>query len=222
MTLSKQEIARLIDHTYLKPDAASGHIERLCLEGVQHNFFSVCVPPAFVRLARSCLEGTPVKTCTVIGFPLGFNTPAVKCFEAETAVRDGAQEVDMVINIGALHQGLYDYIEKEINLVAASIPEDVVLKVIIETALLSREQKRAAAQIVLQSDAHFIKTSTGYAKGGATLEDVKLLKSILGDTKKIKASGGIRTLDFAQQLVKAGASRLGCSSSVEIMEGAGS
>ena len=165
MTLSKQEIARLIDHTYLKPDATARHIERLCSEAVQHNFFSVCIPPAFVSLAHSCLKDTPVKTCTVIGFPLGFNTSAIKCFEAERAVRDGAQEVDMVINIGALHQGHHDYIEKEINMVAASIPEDVVLKVIIETALLSREQK-AAAQIVLQERRSFIKTSTGYAKAG--------------------------------------------------------
>lgn len=218
MTLSKQEIARLIDHTYLKPDATSEHIERLCIEAMQHNFFSVCVPPALVSLARSCLKGTPVKTCTVIGFPLGFNSSDAKCFEAETAVRDGAQEVDMVINIGALRQGRYDYIEKEINTVAASIPENVVLKVIIETALLSENQKVSAAQIVLQSNAHFIKTSTGYAKGGATAEDVKLLKSILGDTKKIKASGGIRTLEQAKELVKAGASRLGCSSSLEIIK----
>lgn len=215
----KSELANIIDHTCLKPDATSERIRSLCKEASENHFFAVCVPPVFVRSAGEFLAETSVQTCTVIGFPLGFNSTAVKCFEAETVLADGAGEIDMVINIGALKEGRFDYVEKEITMVAALLPEEVKLKVIIETALLSEEQKRNAVQIIMDTPAQFIKTSTGFAAGGATVEDVRFIKEIVGNNKKIKAAGGIRTRDLALRLVRAGASRLGCSNSLEIIKG---
>lgn len=218
MDFSKEEIARFIDHTNLKAGVTSEQILRLCREAAEQNFFAVCVPPAFVRLAASQLTGTHVSICTVVGFPLGFNTTEAKCFESEAALKDGAQEIDMVINVGALRENRFDYVEKEIKMVSKSLAGDTVLKVIIETALLTRDQKITAAKIISDTPAHFVKTSTGYLSGGATVEDVLLLKSVLGETKKIKAAGGIRTRQFAQALILAGASRLGCSNSLEIIK----
>lgn len=213
------DLAGLIDHTCLKPDTTSRQIEILCREALENNFFAVCIPPAFVRAARKHLGETAVRTCTVVGFPLGFNTTETKCFEARAAVEDGAQEIDMVINIGALKEGRHAYVEQEINMVSACIPENIVLKVIIETACLTGDQKKTAAQIILNTNAHFVKTSTGFASGGATVEDVTLLRNILGNAKKIKAAGGIRTPDQAYRLVQAGAARLGCSNSLKIIKG---
>lgn len=217
MDLSKTAIAGMIDHTYLKPDANTRHIACLCREAQKHGFYAVCVPPAFVRQATLLLTDTPIKIATVVGFPLGFQTPEAKTFEAKKAVFDGAHEVDMVINIGMLQEGNLSYVEHEIGLVTDSLSANVVVKVIIETSLLTEHQKTAAAKLIMGSGAHFIKTSTGYASAGATIEDVRLLKYIVGDSKQIKASGGIRSLEFAQQLVYAGASRLGCSCSVDIV-----
>jgi len=215
---SQKEIARFIDHTNLKAGVTSEQIIHLCREAAEHNFFAVCVPPAFVRLAAAQLAGSHVSICTVVGFPLGFNTTEAKRFEAEAALKDGAQEIDMVINVGALRESRFDYVEKEIKTVAKSLVGNAILKVIIETALLTREQKVNAAKIISDTPAHFVKTSTGYSSTGATVEDILLLKSVLGETKKIKAAGGIRTRQFAQELIWAGASRLGCSNSLEILK----
>lgn len=215
--LSKTEITKLIDHTYLKPDATRQKITEICRAADENGFFAVCIPPAFVRQAAAQLEQSPVRVVTVVGFPLGFSSPETKCFEAQKAVQDGAQEIDMVINIGMLQEGSLDYVKNEIDLVIDSLPSGIIVKVIIETPLLTERQKTWAAKLVLNTRAHFIKTATGYAPWGATVEDVRLLKYIVNNNKQIKASGGIRTLDFAQQLVRAGASRLGCSSSLDII-----
>jgi len=216
--ISKSAIAGLVDHTYLKPDTTSSKIASLCREAVDNGFFAVCVPPAFVKEAAVQLQETPVRVVTVVGFPLGFNTPESKAFEAQIAVKNGADEVDMVINIGMLQEGFLDYIKNEIDLVTGSVNKDTVVKVIIETALLTEQKKIWAAKVILNTDAQFIKTSTGYASSGATVEDVRLLRYIVNDNKLVKASGGIRTLEFAQQLVRAGAARLGCSNSLEIVK----
>lgn len=216
--LSKTEIAGLIDHTYLKADATPQHITSLCIEAQEHGFYAVCLPPAFVRQAALQLKNSPVRIVTVVGFPLGFNTPEAKCFEAKKAVHDGADEIDMVINIGMLREGYTDYVEKEINMITDSLSEDIIVKVIIETAMLTEQQKTQAAKLIMNTGARFIKTSTGYASSGATVEDIRLLKYIVGNSKQIKASGGIHTLDFARELVRAGASRLGCSNSLEIVK----
>ena len=216
--LSKTEIAGLIDHTYLKADTSPQRIASLCREAEGHGFYAVCIPPAFVRQAALQLEESHVRIATVVGFPLGFSTPETKAFEAKQAVQEGANEIDMVINIGMLQEGYLDYVKNEINLVIAPLPEDIIVKVIIETALLTEQQKTLAAKLIMDTKAHFIKTSTGYAPSGATIEDVRLLKYIVNNSKQIKASGGINTLEFAQQLVRAGASRLGCSNSLKIVK----
>lgn len=216
--LSKSDIAHLIDHTFLRADATGEKITGLCREAQEYNFYAVCIPPAYVKHAFLELEQSPVRIATVVGFPLGFNTPEAKSYEAQKAVRDGADEIDMVINIGMLQQGHLEYTKQEIDLVTGSLPKETVVKVIIEAALLTEQQKTWAAKVILNTDAHFIKTSTGYAASGATVEDVRLLKYIVNNNKEIKAAGGIRTLDFARQLVRAGASRLGCSSSLEIVK----
>lgn len=216
--LLKIQIAGLIDHTYLKPDATVERISSLCEEAEKHNFFAVCIPPAFVATAAKQLRESPVKVATVIGFPLGFNTAETKAFEAQKAIVDGADEIDMVINVGMLRDRCLEYIKTEISMVTEAVSKDTVVKVIIETALLTEQQKTWAAKVILNTDAHFIKTSTGYASGGATVEDIRLLKYIVGNNKQIKASGGIRTLDSALELVRAGAARLGCSNSLEIIK----
>lgn len=215
--LSKTEIAGLIDHTYLKPDATPQKILTLCQEAHQHGFYAVCVPPAFVRQAAIRLEHSPVRVVTVVGFPLGFNSPETKCFEAQKAVQDGAHEIDLVINTGMLREGSLDYVKNEIDMVIGGLPSGVIVKTIIETGLLTERQKTWAAKLILDTKAQFIKTSTGYAPSGATVEDVRLLKYIVNNNMQIKAAGGIRTLEFAQQLARAGASRLGCSNSLEIL-----
>jgi len=218
MNISKEKLAGLIDHTYLKQDATWTKIKKTCDEAMGYGFHSVCIPPCFVTRAKKYLSKSSTKVCTVIGFPMGFATAEAKGFEAAKAVKDGADELDMVINIGALKEGRLDYVSKEISTVINNISSKTVLKVIIETALLDEREKIAAVKTIMNIGATFVKTSTGYASGGATVKDVKLIKSIVGNNLQIKAAGGIRNFSFAVELVNAGAARLGCSSSVSLMK----
>ena len=212
------ELAGIIDHTNLQPDASESDIRQLCAEARQYRFASVCVNPCSVRLAAKELEGSGVKVCAVCGFPLGANTTETKVFEAEKAFEDGASEIDMVINVGKLKEGNDGYVLNEIKAVTEVIPQAAV-KVIIETCLLTREEKIRACRLVKQAGAAYAKTSTGFSKSGATVEDVKLMRETLGEDFGIKAAGGIRSRSFAEELVRAGADRIGASKSVEICEG---
>ncbi|HEY8363456.1 MAG TPA: deoxyribose-phosphate aldolase [Tissierellaceae bacterium] len=209
------EVLSLIDHTLLKPDATSSMIESLCREAIENNFYAVCVNPCFVKFAKDLLKGSNVKVATVIGFPLGANTKEVKAFETEDAIKNGADEVDMVINIGALKNKDYDLVKEDIKSVVEAAKGKIV-KVIIETCLLTDDEKKKACELALEAGAHFVKTSTGFSSGGATVEDVKLMKSVVGDKMGIKASGGIRDLETARKMIEAGATRLGTSSGVKI------
>lgn len=209
---------KYIDHTVLKADTTYEMIEKLCNEAREYDFASVCVNPYWVSTAKQLLTQTDVDICTVIGFPLGANTTAVKACETIDAVRNGATEIDMVINISALKEKNYDYILTEINAVCDAAGDKLV-KVIVETALLTEEEKEQICLIVKESDATFIKTSTGFSTGGATKEDIMLFKSIMNGEKKIKASGGVRTLEDAQVMIAAGADRIGTSGGVSIING---
>ena len=209
------ELAGIIDHTNLQPDASESDIRQLCAEARQYRFASVCVNPCSVRLAAKELEGSGVKVCAVCGFPLGANTTETKVFEAERAFKDGASEIDMVINVGKLKEGNDGYVLNEIKAVTEAVPQAAV-KVIIETCLLTREEKIRACRLVKQAGAAYAKTSTGFSKSGATAEDVKLMRETLGEDFGIKAAGGIRSRSFAEELVRAGADRIGASKSVEI------
>jgi len=213
-------LARLIDHTLLKPDATLDQIERLCDEAKQYGFASVCVNPGYVKLCAGRLGSTSVKVCTVIGFPLGATSTEAKVCEAQQAIRDGAQEVDMVINIGMLKSGEESYVESDIrSVVNVAKQSGVVTKVILETALLTDDEKRRACGLAKQAGADFVKTSTGFAKGGATARDVLLMRKAVGASMGVKASGGIRTTEDARALIANGASRLGTSASVQIVTG---
>ncbi|MDE6289392.1 MAG: deoxyribose-phosphate aldolase [Ureaplasma sp.] len=212
-----KNLNRYIDHTNLKPNASKSDIIKLCSEAKEYEFASVCVNPYYVKLVSDELrDNKNVVVCSVIGFPLGANTLESKMFEAHNACMNGANEIDMVINIAELKNKNVDYCISEINKIKSAIGNNV-LKVIVETAYLTQEEKVLAAEIVLKSNAEFIKTSTGFASSGAQLEDIKLWKSILKDVKKIKAAGGIRTKEDAIKFIKAGADRLGASSGVQIM-----
>jgi deoxyribose-phosphate aldolase len=212
-----QELARLIDHTLLKPEAAAADIGRLCDEAVQYSFATVCVAPCYVEIAAKCLEGTGVKVCTVVGFPLGHSSISVKIVEALEALKLGAHELDMVINLGALKSGDDEYVKSEVlNLV--NVCQKAVLKVILETGALTPEEIVRGARLVLEAGAKWVKTSTGFNYRGATVRDVKLLKKTVGDHGFVKASGGIRTLAAVESMVKAGASRIGTSHGVAIMQ----
>ncbi len=213
-----KSIASYIDHTLLKPDAAEKDIIELCDQALQYGFAAVCINPVHVKLAFERVKNTPVKLAVVVGFPLGANLPQVKALEARLAVERGAEEIDMVADIGAIKEGSFTRVEKDIiETVQAAHPAEV--KVIVETALLSETQKEKVCRIVMDSGAAYIKTSTGFVSGGgAVLEDIVLLKSIGKDNIKIKASGGIRTLAFARKLLDAGASRLGTSAGISIVE----
>lgn len=212
-------INKYIDHTNLKPTATSRDIEKLCVEAARWNFASVCVNPVHVPLAKALLKGTDVKVCTVIGFPLGAISTEMKVAETREAFENGCDEFDMVINIAALKEGRFDFVQKEIEAVKEEI-DDCTLKVIIETGLLSQYEKAMATKIVCDAGAEFVKTCTGFTEGKATVEDVQLLveNSEFYEYTQVKASGGIRTLDDAVALVKAGASRLGTSAGVKIMQ----
>jgi len=206
----KFNLAKMIDHTLLKQDAGAAAIEQLCHEAICYQFAAVCVQPSYVQLVAQCLQGTSVKVCTVIGFPLGANHTVVKAFEAGQAVKDGAEELDMVLHIGALKTGLDEYVRKDIRAVAEAAPGKII-KVILETGLLTDDEKRRACELAVQAGAHFVKTSTGFGAGGATVEDIRLMREVVGPDFGVKASGGIRTLEDAQKLLAAGANRIGTS-----------
>ncbi len=217
----KSEINKYVDHTNLKPFARKMDIERLCTEAARYKFASVCVNPYNVPLAKALLKGTDVKVCTVIGFPLGANTTKIKVAEAEEAYDNGCDEFDMVINVGALKDGLYDYVKNEIKAVVDAVKGKTV-KVIIETGLISDDEKVTATKLACEAGAHFVKTCTGVSQGVATPEDVKLMYETITDHSKthVKASSGIRTYADAAALIEAGADRLGTSSGINIIEGA--
>lgn len=212
------EIAKYIDHTLLKPEATKEQIEKLCNEAKQYNFASVCVNPTWVKLASDILKGTDVKVCTVIGFPLGANTPETKAFEAVNAVTNGAEEIDMVMNIGALKSGDTELVQKDIEAVVNAVKDKALVKVIIETSLLTEDEKVTACQLSVQAGAHYVKTSTGFSTGGATVEDVALMRKTVGPNVGVKASGGVRTAEDAKVMIEAGASRIGASSGTAIVD----
>ena len=215
---STQSIANLIDQTLLKPEATGEDIVRLCREAAQHNFCSVCVNPHWVRLARTTLGRSSVRVCTVIGFPLGANRTAVKTAEARLALAEGALEIDMVQNIGALRSADPATVQSEIaELAEIAHSVKAILKVILETCLLTDEEKRAACRLAVEAKADFVKTSTGFAASGATEDDVRLMRQTVGPTFGVKASGGIRSLDALRRMVAAGATRIGTSSGVQIL-----
>ncbi len=208
---------KLFDHTLLKPDATSEQIKAICAEARQYDFASVCVNPDFVPLVKKELEGTTVNVCTVIGFPLGANQPEIKAFEADRAVKDGATEIDMVLNISKAKEHDYAYIEKEIALVKEAC-HGKLLKVIIETCLLTDEEKVECCKAAERGHADYVKTSTGFSKGGANPHDVKIMRDTVGDRLGVKASGGVHSKADLLALVEAGASRIGASASVAIMK----
>lgn len=207
------DIIRKVDHTLLRPDSSPQQIDRICDEAVKYNFASVCIPPCYVNLAAKRLAGR-IPVCTVIGFPLGYNSTQIKLAEARQALEDGASELDMVINVGLLLMGDESYVFDEISRIK-QLTGQKILKVIIETCLLPEEKKITACSIVTAAGADFIKTSTGFAGGGATVEDIRLLRSHVGRDVKVKASGGIKTRSQALELVAAGADRLGMSSAIQ-------
>ncbi|HEV2799803.1 MAG TPA: deoxyribose-phosphate aldolase [Pyrinomonadaceae bacterium] len=218
-TASARDWASLVDHTLLKPEASEADIERLCGEAAQFHFASVCVNPTWVRSSACHLRGTGVAVCTVIGFPLGATLPDVKAYETRRAVFDGAREVDMVINVGALKSGDDCAVEYDIRQVVEAAHEyDVLVKVIIEAALLTDEEKVRACLAAKRAGADFVKTSTGFAKGGATVSDVALMRRTVGEEMGVKAAGGVRGIDDARAMVEAGATRLGASVGVKIAQ----
>lgn len=213
------KIARTIDHTLLKPDATQDQIAQLCYEARKHGFAAVCVNPAYVKLCSQLLQGTPVHVCTVVGFPLGATPPEVKTYEAQQSIDDGATEVDMVINIGALKSKDYALVERDIASVARTCHAGAsILKVIIEAALLSDEEKVIACQLAKAAGADYVKTSTGFGPGGATVHDVELMRRAVGPEMGVKAAGGIGSYEDAKAMVAAGATRIGASAGVKIVQ----
>jgi len=213
---TKASIAKTIDHTILKPTATAEQVRELCAEARTNHFASVCVNPCWVPLVAKELNNSDVLVCTVIGFPLGANPTDIKVEETKWAVKNGAQEVDMVINIGALKGGDYKGVEEDIRAVVKAAGKATV-KVIIETCFLSNDEKRIACEAAMKAGAHFVKTSTGFGTGGATVEDVKLMRKTVGESMKVKASGGIRSYHDAIAMLEAGADRIGTSSGVAIV-----
>jgi deoxyribose-phosphate aldolase len=213
------EINKYIDHTALKPDTTLHQIEQLCAEARDYQFFSVCVNSYYVKKANSLLAGSSVKVCTVVGFPLGASTMETKRFEAMKSVAEGAKEIDMVINISAIKSLDWQYVLDDMSSLAQiTHQQGALLKVILETCLLTDDEKRKACEIAVKAGADFVKTSTGFSSAGATIEDVMLMRSLVGNLG-VKASGGIRDLVTAKKMIEAGATRLGTSASVEIMKG---
>lgn len=215
--MDKKALASYIDHTILKADAQPMEVEKLCKEAAEYIFASVCVNAVNVKQAAQLLKGTEVKVCTVVGFPLGATLPQVKAFEASEAIKDGATEVDMVINIGALKAGKLDLVEGDIKAVVDACKGKALSKVIIETCLLTDEEKVTACKLAKQAGADYVKTSTGFSTGGATAEDISLMRKTVGNMMGVKASGGIRDLETALKMIEAGASRIGASASVNIV-----
>lgn len=214
--MEKREILKRLDHTLLKQDATWEQIKKICDEGVEYGVASVCIPPSFVKRAAEYLDGR-LAVCTVIGFPNGYMTTASKVFETEDAVKNGADEIDMVINIGMVKEGNYGGVLDEIRAVRRAC-EGKILKVIIETCLLTEEEKIKMCQVVTESGADYIKTSTGFASGGATFEDVKLMRAHVGPQVKVKAAGGISSVEDAETFIQLGADRLGTSRLIKLLE----
>ena len=212
-------IASVIDHTLLKPEATHDQITQLCEEAREYGFAAVCVNPTNVKLAAELLKGSPVAVCTVIGFPLGATLPEVKAYEAQQTIHHGATEIDMVINIGALKSEDYELVERDIAAVARTCHDNgAICKVIIEAALLTEEEKITACQLAKKAGSDYVKTSTGFGPDGATVEDVTLMRRVIGPSMGIKAAGGIRTLETAKKMIEAGATRIGTSSGVKIVQ----
>jgi len=219
LKLSPSELARYFDHTLLKPEATRAQVEALCLEAIRYGFFAVCINPCYIPLAAPILRGTGVKICSVVGFPLGATLPEVKAFEAERAIAMGADEVDMVMNIGALKSGDYALVREDIaRVVAVTRGAGALVKVILETALLTQDEKVMACKLAMEAGADFVKTSTGFGPGGATVEDVRLMRETVGEKMGVKAAGGISSLDQALAMIEAGANRIGASRSVKIIQ----
>lgn len=213
----KEKILNKVDHTLLKQEAKWEDIKKLCDDAIKYNTASVCIPPCYVKLAKEYVEGK-MEICTVIGFPNGYNPTSVKVFETEECIKDGADEIDMVINIGKLKEREYEYILDEINQIKKAC-SGKILKVIIETCLLTDEEKTKMCEIVSESDADYIKTSTGFSTAGATIEDIELFANHIKNGKKIKAAGGIKNFEDAENFIQAGAERLGTSKLVALMKG---
>lgn len=218
---SPAAMAKYIDHTILKPEASINDVRKVCDEAKKYNFASVCVNPSYIRFVAGNLEGSGVTPCCVVGFPLGATTPESKAGETANAVQDGAKEVDMVINIGAIKSGDWKLVARDIEAVVNAASGRAIVKVIIEACLLTDEEKVKACAVSKMAGAHFVKTSTGFSTGGATVEDVRLMRQTVGPDIGVKASGGVKTFEDAVAMIKAGASRLGTSSGVAIVSGDG-
>ena len=215
--MTTTNIAAMIDHTLLKPEATRQQIESLCQEAKEYKFASVCVNPTWVGTAKELLQGSGVMVCTVIGFPLGATTSETKAFETKNAIENGAEEVDMVINIGALKDHNDELVEKDIRAVVEAAKGKAHTKVIIETSLLTNEEKIRACELAVKAGADFVKTSTGFSTGGATAEDIALMRKTVGPDLGVKASGGVRSTEDVQKMIEAGATRIGASSSIAIV-----
>jgi deoxyribose-phosphate aldolase len=213
------ELAKYIDHTLLKPESTREDIKRVCEEAKHYNTASVCVNPFWIDFVADQLKGTDIKPCCVIGFPLGATLPEVKAYETAAAIRDGAKEVDMVINVGALRGAEFETVYEDIKAVVDAAAGKALVKVIIETCLLTDEQKVIACKLAKQAGADYVKTSTGFSTGGAKVEDIRLMRETVGPEMGVKASGGVRTKADAEAMIEAGASRIGASSSKKIIEG---
>lgn len=212
-------LAKYIDHTILKPNATKAEVQLVCKEARDNDFFSVCINPCFVSFVAKELEGSDVKVTSVIGFPLGANTSVIKALETKQAIADGANEIDMVINVSALKDKDYDYVLNDIKAVVEALEGKAILKVILETCLLSKDEIVKACELSKEAGAHFVKTSTGFSTGGATVEDVALMRKTVGPEMGVKASGGVRDAEGAKAVIEAGATRIGASASVAIVTG---
>lgn len=219
--IASTELAKFIDNTLLRQDAVETEIRALCRQSVEHAFKAVCVNSSWVALCARETAGSGVAVCSVVGFPLGAGSGAAKAYEAECAIRDGAREIDMVINVGALKSGLDDLVRRDIEAVMAVCSGKALLKVILEMCLLTEAEKRKGVEFSRDAGADFVKTSTGFSAGGATVEDVALMRSIVGGAMGIKAAGGVRSFADAQKFIAAGATRIGASNGVKIIQGGG-
>jgi deoxyribose-phosphate aldolase len=212
-------LAKYIDHTILKPNVLKADVVKVCDEAKEHGFFSVCVNPYYVKLVADELKGSDVKVTSVIGFPLGSNTSEIKALETKRSIADGANEIDMVINVSALKDKEYEYVLNDIKTVVDALEGKAILKVILETCLLTEEEKIKGCELSVEAGAHFVKTSTGFSTGGATVEDIALMRKVVGPEIGVKASGGVRDAEGAKAVIDAGATRIGASSSVLIVTG---
>lgn len=217
--MNNKDLARMIDHTILKADSTKAQVEKICKEALEYNFASVCINPTNVALTAEILKGSEVKVCTVIGFPLGASTSAVKAFETKDAIENGAHEIDMVVNIGRLKDKDYDYVREDIKAVVDAAKGKALVKVIIEACLLSEEEKVMACKLSKEAGANFVKTSTGFSTSGATAEDIKLMRETVGPELGVKASGAVRTTEDALKMIENGATRIGASASISIVGG---